>query len=111
MVIVPGWWKRWPTAKLEMRRGPGFIEIEDTRSDIKSVHRLGETESKIYALLDTFATPSAVAHELAKTAAHGTIVPSTSDVERFMNELVSLRLAYGEGGKYLPLATPARPPL
>jgi hypothetical protein len=108
---IKDWWKRWPTAKLEMRRGPGFIEIEDTRSDIKSVHRLGDTESKIYTLLDVFPTPHAVAHELAKNAAHGTVVPSMSDVERFLNELVSLRLAYGEGGKYLPLATPARPPL
>ena len=94
-----------------MRRGPGFIEIEDTRSDTKSVYRLGETESKIYALLDVFPTPHAVAHELAKDAAHGAVVPSTSEIEQFANELVSLRLAYGEGGKYLPLATPARPPL
>jgi len=105
------WQKRWPTAKLEMRRGPGFIEIEDTRSDTKRVHRLGETESKIYTLLDTFPTPHAVAHELAKNAPHGAVVPTTTDVERFAKELVSLRLAFGEDGKYLPLATPARPPL
>ena len=108
---IEEWHKRWPTAKLEMRRGPGFIEIEDTRSDTKRVHRLGATESKIYALLDVFATPHAVAHELARDAPHGAVVPSTSDVESFLKELVSLRLAYGEDGKYLPLATPARPPL
>ena len=103
------WRKAWPTAKLEMRRGPDFIEIEDTRFASRAVHRLGAMEAKIYALLDASATPGAVAHELAKTAKHGETVPSVPEIETFLKELLLLKIVYEEDGRYLSLASPARP--
>lgn len=100
------WRKRWPHAKLEMCRGPGFIELEDTRGDRRAFHRLDAMEARIYGMLDASATAGAVAHELARTAAHGDVVPTAADVTAFLDELVKLRLVYEEDGRYLSLAIP-----
>lgn len=103
------WRKRWPHAKLEMRRGAGFLEIEDTRDDRRTFHRLEAVEARIYGMLDASATAGAVAHELARTAEHGEVVPTVADVEGFLDELVKLRLVYEEDGRYLSLAIPRTP--
>ena len=103
------WREVWPHAKLEMRRGPGFLEIEDTRNQGRAFHRLDAVEARIYAMLDASATAGAVAHELARTATHGEVVPTVADVTAFLNALVKLRLVYAEDGRYLSLAIPARP--
>jgi ribosomal peptide maturation radical SAM protein 1 len=107
---LEAWSQGWRGAKLEYRRGAGFLEIEDCRGDTRAHHRLGETEAKIYLSLDASASASTVAHDLAKNAKHGETVPSAPEVEAFLKQLVALRLVYEEDGRYLSLAIPARPP-
>jgi len=110
LAAVDAWNATWKESKLEYRRGPGFLEILDTRGGEGRHHHLGEIETKIYLSLDASATANSVAHELAKNARHGEVVPTAEQVEAFLRQLVDLRLVYEEGGRYLSLAIPARRP-
>lgn len=100
--IIDRWRKQRGRAKLEYRVGEGFMEISDTRNGERALHQLGETEMRIYLALDASATPKAVHEQLGSGA------PSVEAIEAFCDQLVEMRLAYEEDGRYLSLAIPQR---
>jgi ribosomal peptide maturation radical SAM protein 1 len=93
---------------LRYRRGPGFIVVRDRRPGLEAAdYTFEDAEARIYLACEDGATPA---------EARGTLGPegaadlSVDDVREFLDELVTLRLAYEEGGRYLSLALPARLP-
>jgi ribosomal peptide maturation radical SAM protein 1 len=89
---------------LRYRRGAGFLLIDDRRPNLKSAtYSFGETEARIYLACDEGATPEQAWNAVRATDERGVGV---EDVEEFLDELVELRLAYHEHGRYLALALP-----
>jgi hypothetical protein len=93
---------------LRYRRGPGFIIIRDRRPGLEQAdYTFEDLEAKIYLACEDGATAS---EALAALGAAGSEDLTVDDVREFLDELVDMRLAYEEGGRYLALALPARLP-
>jgi len=93
---------------LRYRRGPGFLTVNDRRPNLeKADYSFGEPEALIYLACEDGATPRD-AH-VALCAAGMTDI-SLEDVEDFLDELLALRLAFEEDGRYLTLALPVNLP-
>ncbi len=93
---------------LRYRRGPGFIVVRDRRPGIEPAdYTFEDLEAKIYLACEDGAT---AAEALAALGPAGSADLTVDDVRKFLNELVDLRLAYAEGGRYLALALPAHLP-
>lgn len=99
--LVGSWKKAALTgqSRLTALKGPGFLRIRDRRSGLRhGDHILGKRESGIYLALDAGATPEGVAKRMGVSDAAG--------IRGFLDQLVSMRLAYEEDGVYLSLAVP-----
>jgi ribosomal peptide maturation radical SAM protein 1 len=93
---------------LRYRRGPGFLVIQDRRPNLEPAdYSYGEREASIYLACEDGATAAEVWRGLAPRQRAGLRL---RDVQEFLDEMVVRRLAYGEGGRYLSLALPARLP-
>jgi ribosomal peptide maturation radical SAM protein 1 len=92
---------------LRLRRGPGFVRIEDRRTlmDDQGDYVLDEVEARVYLACEAGVT-AATAWKLAGGAQANLDV---EDVEQFLDELVAARLVFEENGRYLSLAIPTDP--
>jgi len=90
---------------LRYRRGPGFIVIRDRRPGLEPAdYTFEDLEAKIYLACEDGAT---AAEALAALGPAGSEDLGVGEVREFLDDLVNLRLAYEEGGRYLALALPA----
>jgi ribosomal peptide maturation radical SAM protein 1 len=92
---------------LRYRRGPGFIVIRDQRPGLEHAdYTFDDLEARIYLACEDGAT---AAGALAALGPAGSENLGVDEVREFLDELVDMRLAYEEGGRYLALALPATP--
>jgi ribosomal peptide maturation radical SAM protein 1 len=93
---------------LRYRRGPGFLVIQDRRSNLERAdYSFDEAEAQIYLACEDGASAD---NACAALRAAGTTDLDVADVEQFLDELVDLRLVYEEAGRYLALALPTNLP-
>ncbi len=93
---------------LRYRRGPGFIVVRDRRPGLEAAdYTFDDHEARIYLACGDGATAAEAWSALGVDA---TSDLSVDDVREFLDELVGLRLAYEEDGRYLALALPASLP-
>ncbi|MGH7388559.1 MAG: RiPP maturation radical SAM C-methyltransferase [Candidatus Rokuibacteriota bacterium] len=86
------------------RRGPGFLRVVDQRPGLPGAHwTFGESEARVFLACQDGATPEEALAALEPEEARDLGVEW---VEEWLEELVSERLAYEEGGRYLTLALP-----
>ena len=89
---------------LRYRRGPGFVVVEDRRPNLPTAdYTFEEREARIFLACRDGAT-AAEAHAQLEAAEIGDV--DIDDVREFLDELLALRLAYEEGGRYLALPLP-----
>ncbi|MSP62210.1 MAG: RiPP maturation radical SAM protein 1 [Myxococcales bacterium] len=92
---------------LRYRRGPGFLRIQDRRSEAAAADYVLEgDEARIYLACDGGATPEGIARRLARGAKDDL---SAGEIRRFLDDLTAARLAFEERGRYLSLALPENP--
>jgi hypothetical protein len=104
---IESWREEWPAAyrTLRYRRGPGFLLVHDRRPGLETAdYSFDEREARIYLACEDGAT---AAEALAGLGAAGSTDLDVDDVTDFLDELVELRLAFEEGGRYLGLALPS----
>jgi ribosomal peptide maturation radical SAM protein 1 len=93
---------------LRFRRGPGFLVIRDRRPGLEAAdYTFEDPEARLYLACADGATPQDAWAALPVRAKEDLGV---DDVREFLDELVGMRLAYKEGGRYLALALPANLP-
>ncbi len=93
---------------LRYRRGPDFVVVRDRRPGLEPAdYTFAEAEAKIYLACQDGATATDAWNALGPAGATDLQV---DDVREFLEELVDLRLAFEEGGRYLALALPANLP-
>jgi hypothetical protein len=91
---------------LAYRRGPGFLLVHDRRPGFEPAdYRFDGIEAKIYLACDAGNTAAQIHRQLA---AAGDDTLDTSEVERYLEELVDVRLMYREGKSFLSLAVAVR---
>jgi hypothetical protein len=103
---IEAWREEWPAAyrTLRYRRGPGFLLVHDRRPGLETAdYSFDEHEAQIYLACEDGATAAEV---LAGLGPKGSTDLDQDDVTGFLDELVELRLAFEEGGRYLALALP-----
>lgn len=103
---VETWREQWPEAcrALRYRRGPGFLVVQDRRPGLETAdYTFDEREAELYLACEDGAT---AAEALAGLGPSGSSDLDVDDVTEFLDELVELRLAFEEGGRYLALALP-----
>jgi ribosomal peptide maturation radical SAM protein 1 len=89
---------------LRYRRGPGFVVVEDRRPNLPTAdYTFEDREARVFLACRDGAT-AAEAH--AELQAVGIEDLDVDDVREFLDELLALRLAYEEGGRYLALPLP-----
>jgi ribosomal peptide maturation radical SAM protein 1 len=105
---VKEWQARWaatPRPVLSYVRGPGWIAIQDTRSDVPRRLTISGWRAEVYEFCgDKARNAPRIAAELA---GHGVPDLSADDIGRFLETCVDLRLMVTEKGRYLSLALPA----
>jgi len=104
---VDAWRADWPDGyrSLRYRRGPGFLVVDDRRPGLeRAEYVFDDREALIYMACEDGATVPEVG---ASLQAAGTTDLDEDDVREFLEELVELRLAFAENGRYLALALPA----
>ncbi|HEY7677549.1 MAG TPA: hypothetical protein VIG69_10775, partial [Candidatus Methylomirabilis sp.] len=90
---------------LRYRRGPGFLVIRDRRPGLEAAdYTFDDHEARIYLACEDGATAEGARAALGPAAAPEIHVDY---IREFLDELVTLRLVYEEGGRYLALALPA----
>jgi ribosomal peptide maturation radical SAM protein 1 len=100
---------RWNAApegyrSLRYRRGPGFVVVEDRRPNLAPAdYTFEDREARVFLTCRDGATATE-AH--AQLQAAGMDDLDVDDVTDFLDELVALRLACAEGGRYLTLPLP-----
>jgi len=100
---------RWNAApegyrSLRYRRGPGFVVVEDRRPNLSPAdYTFEDREARVFLACRDGATAADVHAQLQ---AAGIDDLDVDDVKDFLDELVALRLAYAEGGRYLALPLP-----
>jgi ribosomal peptide maturation radical SAM protein 1 len=108
-LIEPGvttWWEGYHAGRnsLTYRRGPGFLTINDRRSNLgSSDYQLDEAEALIYLGCDSGATPDGIVKLLER---RGKTSFSRADVCQFLDDLAAARLLYKENERYVSLAIP-----
>ena len=89
---------------LRYRRGPGFVVVEDRRPNLAPAdYTFEDREARVFLACRDGAT-AAEAH--AQLEAAGIDDLDVDDLREFLDELLTLRLAYEEGGRYLALPLP-----
>ena len=98
-------WRAAPEAyrSLRYRRGPGFVVVQDRRPNLAADYVFEDREARVFLACRDGATASE-AH--AALQAPGITDLDVDDVRDFLDELLTLRLAYEEGGRYLALPLP-----
>jgi ribosomal peptide maturation radical SAM protein 1 len=99
------WQSRWARdpPRLEMRLGPGFVSIEDTRGAEPCVHTLeGAVRSLYLALWDRPRNRESLQRDLR----HDGRSLDPSWIDDTLDALAGLRLAWTESGRWLALAVP-----
>jgi ribosomal peptide maturation radical SAM protein 1 len=107
---IDAWREAWPASHrtLRYRRGPGFLVVHDRRPGLERAdYTFGEREKQLYLACEDGATAT---EALASLGPAGTTDLDVDDVEEFLDEMVALRLAYEENGRYLSLALPVNLP-
>jgi ribosomal peptide maturation radical SAM protein 1 len=102
--VIDGWRTAWAPGQrlLHYRRGPGFLVVHDRRPGLERAdYSFEEREARLYLACEDGATPEEAWASL-RTA--GVTDLDVDDVADFLDELVELRLAYTENGRYLALA-------
>jgi ribosomal peptide maturation radical SAM protein 1 len=95
--------------KLTVKRGPGFVQVTDGRSNGKGgTYTLDGVAGEAYLACERGATPHRVWHTLSPEYQSGV---SENDVKDFLDQMVSMRLVFEEAGHYLSLALPAGEPV
>ncbi len=90
---------------LRYRRGPDFLLVRDRRPGLEPAdYTFDDHEARIYLACEDGTT---AAEALAALGPAGSEDLTVDGVREFLDELVTLRLAYHEGGRYLALALPA----
>jgi ribosomal peptide maturation radical SAM protein 1 len=105
---VETWSGAWSAGRptLRYRRGPGFLVIRDRRPGCEAAdYSFDDREARIYLACEDGATAEQACQALQAAAATDI---DADDVAHFLDEMVELRLAYQEGGRYLALGLPAR---
>jgi hypothetical protein len=93
---------------LRYRRGPNFLVIRDRRPSLEAAdYTLEGLEAKTYLACEDGAT---AAEACATLGPAGAVDVDVEEVREFLDELVAMRLAYEEDGRYLALALPANLP-
>lgn len=91
---------------LRYRRGPDFLVVRDRRPGLEPAdYTLEDWEAQLYLACENGATPREALAALDSAAE-----VNVEEVREFLEELVDLRLAYQEDGRYLALALPANLP-
>jgi ribosomal peptide maturation radical SAM protein 1 len=89
---------------LTYKRGPGFLNIDDRRSNLETNdYFLREKEALIYLCCDAGATPSSIQRCLQD---RGYSSINLEEVKDFLDALLDARLMYKEKDHYLALAIP-----
>jgi ribosomal peptide maturation radical SAM protein 1 len=92
--------------KLTVKRGPGFAQVVDGRTNGKGgTFTLDGVAGEAYLACDRGATPHRVWSNLSAEFRSGV---SEDDVRDFLDQMVNMRLMYEEDGHYLTLALPER---
>jgi hypothetical protein len=90
--------------KLTVKRGPGFAQVVDGRTNGKGgTFTLDGVAGEAYLACDRGATPHRVWSNLSAEFRSGV---SEDDVRDFLDQMVNMRLMYEEDGHYLTLALP-----
>jgi ribosomal peptide maturation radical SAM protein 1 len=90
--------------KLTVKRGPGFVQVVDGRTNGKGgTYTLDGVAGEAYVACERGATPHRVWGNLAPEFQSGV---TEHDVRDFLDQMVNMRLVYGEDGHYLSLALP-----
>jgi ribosomal peptide maturation radical SAM protein 1 len=93
---------------LRYRRGSGFLVVHDRRPGLEPAdYTFSEREARVFLACEDGAT-AAEAH--AALPPHHAAELDVEEVQEFLDELVTSRLMYEEGGRYLALPLPARLP-
>jgi len=93
---------------LRFRRGPRLLIIHDRRPRLEAAdYTFEDAEARLHLACGDGATPVEAWNALDPTDRANLTV---DEVREFLNELVTLRLAYEENGRYLTLALPANLP-
>ena len=102
--VIDGWRTTWAPGQrlLHYRRGPGFLVVHDRRPGLERAdYSFEEREAQLYLACEDGATPE---EAWASLRTSGVTDLEVDDVAAFLDELVELRLAYTENGRYLALA-------
>lgn len=104
---VRQWQERWTREPPELvyRRGPGYLDIHDSRDGQPRTATLSGWRAAAYRECDDSArTPSRVSENLASQGYEIT----QEEVRRFLDTCVDAKIAVTENGRYLALALPER---
>jgi len=98
-------WSAAPEAyrSLRYRRGPGFVVVQDRRPNLAADYVFEDREARVFLACRDGATAAEVHAQLQ---AAGITDLDVEDVRDFLDELLTLRLAFEEGGRYLALPLP-----
>ena len=90
--------------KLTVKRGPGFVQVADGRTNGKGgVYTLDGVAGEAYLACDRGATPHRVWSGLSPEFRSDV---TEDDVRDFLDQMVKIRLVFEEDGHYLSLAIP-----
>jgi len=90
--------------KLTVKRGPGFVQVVDGRSNGKGgTYTLDGVAGEAYLACERGAIPHRVWSNLSPEYQSGV---TEGDVKDFLDQMVSMRLVFEESGHYLSLALP-----
>lgn len=91
---------------LAYRRGPGFLLVHDRRPGLEPAdYRFDDVEAKIYLACDAGNTAAQIYRQLV---AEGEDSLDAEEIERYLEELVDVKLMYREGKSFLSLAVAVR---
>lgn len=92
-------------SSLTYRRGPGFMIINDRRSNLGARRIvLDKVQSQVYLACDAGSTPEQVAAKLKDDQPDAHLSPA--EVQTILDDQANARLFYIEGRRYLSLAIP-----
>jgi hypothetical protein len=103
---VERWRDSWPGGyrTLRYRRGPGLLLVVDRRPGLEHAdYAFDDCEARIYLACEDGATAAEVWAGLDAAARDDL---DENDVREFLDEVVEMRLAFVENGRYLALALP-----
>jgi len=87
---------------LTYQSGPGFVRIDDQRSTSPTDTILEGTEAAVYRAIEHGGSAESVSRKLLE---HDDLSVTTAQVREILDRLQATGLAYGEGDRFLSLAT------